>query len=52
MLPTLDPADVTPIQSCFVSQSLLRHAKAAPPRANALTENVEIGVHPRMSPGR
>jgi len=52
VLSPLDPADIAAIQPRLMRQALLRHTEPAPSRANTLAENIEIRVHPPMSPGR
>jgi len=52
VLSTFNPADVTAVQSRLVRQGLLGHCEPAPLCTNALAENVQVRVHPPMSPGR
>lgn len=49
MLSTLDTPDIATIQTCFMSKLFLRQAEFAPLRANAFSENGEIGIHRPMS---
>lgn len=49
MFTALDPADIAAIQPGLVRQSLLRHTKLAPLGTDALSEDVEIRVHPPKS---
>lgn len=51
MFASLDPAYIAAVQTSLVRQRLLRHVEPVPPCANTLAKNVEIWVHPAMSPG-
>ncbi len=44
MFAALDPADITTIQTSLMCKPFLRHPQRPAPGADALAENVEIGI--------